>query len=38
MDCEWKLAILGQLRLRNQKESGGFADLIASRKGCMEFW
>lgn len=27
----WKLAILRELRLRNQRESGGFSELITSR-------
>ena len=31
MDGEWKVEILQQLRLRNQRESGGFTELIASR-------
>lgn len=30
MECQWKLSILGELRLRNQKESGGFTELIIS--------
>ena len=30
--AEWKLEILRQLRLRNQRESGGFSELITSCK------
>ena len=29
---DWKLAILEGLRLRNQRESGGFTELITSRE------
>jgi len=29
---DWKLVILGRLRVRNAKESGGFTELISSRK------
>lgn len=30
--ADWKLVILGQLRIRNQRENGGFSELITSRK------
>ena len=29
---DWKVVILRELRLRNQRENGGFTDLITSRK------
>ena len=35
-EMDWKLVILEKLRLRNQKESGGFTELILSRKNCIK--
>lgn len=34
---DWKLAILEGLRLRNQRESGGFTELITSRECAVPF-
>ena len=31
---DWKVIILERLRVRNSKESGGFTELVASRKNC----
>ena len=38
MEQGWKLKILAQLRLRNQRESGGFGELITSRKRLLSRW